>query len=135
VTQFKQPLPHFLLAYKYFSYVFLVNNTITWITIFFSRRAKDQTKIQKKSLPGKIIGKARKKSKIDSVPIPTTLPYTSNKLYIWKRSTLSLTFIKFLNNHFANKANFSYATVALMPRFVNCECGNFFSYFMWTSLF
>jgi hypothetical protein len=36
---------------------------------------KDQIKIQKHYLPGKINGKAGEKSEVVSVPFPTTLPY------------------------------------------------------------
>jgi hypothetical protein len=56
-------------------YDFLVDNRITWETIFFSRRAKDQIKILKYLLPGKIIDKARNKSEVKSVPATTTIPY------------------------------------------------------------
>jgi hypothetical protein len=38
-------------------------------------RAKDQIKILKYLLPDKIIGKTRNNSKVESVPIPTTIPY------------------------------------------------------------
>jgi hypothetical protein len=51
-----------------------VGKTITWKTFFFSRSAKDQIKIQKYLLSGKIIGKGRKKSEVKNVPIPTTHP-------------------------------------------------------------
>jgi hypothetical protein len=42
---------------------------LNWFTLF-------DTKIQ---LPGKIIEKTRKKSKVESVPLLTTLPYSKNK--------------------------------------------------------
>jgi hypothetical protein len=76
MNQFKQPLPHFPLTCKYFSNDFLAANRITWKTIFFFKARKKLNKNTKISTTWQNHWKARQKSEMERVPIPTTLLYT-----------------------------------------------------------